>query len=121
MKQKLQVRTERSVIGKGSRQSCRLKLPNQRYSKTLCSFLQKQEEVGGFLFYVTVFCSWPLLDFCIDFCIMFTLNFLQLKLEDYKDRLKKGEALNQDQLVSLLFMQEWKASKPSDLAGRMGC
>lgn len=26
--------------------------------------------------------------------------FLQLKLEDYKDRLKKGEALNQDQLVS---------------------
>lgn len=33
---------------------------------------------------------------------MFTLNFLQLKLEDYKDRLKKGEALNQDQLVSLL-------------------
>lgn len=29
------------------------------------------------------------------FCI-----FLQLKLEDYKDRLKKGEALNQDQLVS---------------------
>lgn len=34
---------------------------------------------------------------------MFTLNFLQLKLEDYKDRLKKGEALNQDQLVSLLY------------------
>lgn len=26
--------------------------------------------------------------------------FPQLKLEDYKDRLKRGETLNQDQLVS---------------------
>lgn len=67
----------------------------------LCSFLQEQE-VESFLFYVTVFHSYPLLNFHIDFYIMFTLNFLQLKLEDYKDRLKKGEALNQDQLVSLL-------------------
>lgn len=66
-------------------------------------FLPKKEEVEGFLFYVTVFHSYTLLNFYIDFCIMFTLNFLQLKLEDYKDRLKKGEALNQDQLVSLLY------------------
>lgn len=34
----------------------------------------------------------------------FDFLFLQLKLEDYKDRLKKGEALNQDQLVSLLYV-----------------
>lgn len=29
---------------------------------------------------------------------------LQLKLEDYRDRLKRGEVLNQDQLVRFLFL-----------------
>lgn len=29
---------------------------------------------------------------------------LQFKLEDYRDRLKRGEVLNQDQLVRLLFL-----------------
>lgn len=37
--------------------------------------------------------------------ILYLLNTcFQLKLEDYRDRLKKGEPLNQDQLVSFLFL-----------------
>lgn len=68
--------------------------------------------MGGFLFYVTVFHSHPLLNFGVEFCMMFILNFLQLKLEDYKDRLKKGETLNQDQLVSLLLC---RSGRPQNL------